>query len=488
MAVGSGKIASAPSLFWRTFVLVMLLIVFCTMGWLQSFRVLNEGPYALSAAQQIVSMANLTHYALVSADPVYRPDLLYILATREGLRILPKEEGDHIKPLDQQYRYTSSFADIEAIVHSELGPDTVLATEVNGEKGLWVSISIDGDNYWLMTSATLLNPPYGTTWIWWALAALAASILGASFLTQRLTDPLKRLSAAARDFGRGTMPQTLPENSGPEELREVNSSFNRMVLDITHMEKDREMLLAGVSHDLRTPITRLRLEVEIANLPDETRENMVSDLEQMERIVNQFLDYARRNNQPQQGVSLTSTVQNAIFAAHLQIDPGVKLTESIGADVWVCAHPIELSRVVQNLITNALRYGKSDDDLLHISITVKKDKTTAYLIVADEGMGLDMSQAARVMRPFERGDSARGGTNGTGLGLAIVERIVKRSSGTVDLSTTKPHGLTVTIKMPLFDQKADEKKKAEEKKKNEEKKTEDKTNTAIANPTPTPNK
>ena len=133
-----------------------------------------------------------------------------------------------------------------------------------------------------MTNSTLINPSYGTTWIWWAMAAFMASILGATMLTRRVVEPLSTLSNYARNFGRGVMPASLPEDSGPEEIREVNSSFNRMVQDITRMEKDREMLLAGVSHDLRTPITRLRLETEMADLPEDTRRNMVSDLEQME--------------------------------------------------------------------------------------------------------------------------------------------------------------------------------------------------------------
>lgn len=444
----------APNLFWRTFILMMLLIVFCVMGWLQSFRVLNETPYAIGAARQIVTMANLTRYALISADPFYRPDLLMVLASREGLRILPKESTDVAMPLSSDVGSPWSVADIENYVHTHLSPETVIASSVNGEHGLWVSISIDGDEYWLMSNLTLINPSYGTTWIWWALASLVASILGATALTRRVIDPLNKLSAAARAFGRGTMPANLPEESGPIELREVNSSFNRMVQDITRVENDREMLLAGVSHDLRTPITRLRLETEMANLPDDTRNNMISDLEQMETIVNQFMAYARRSTQPMEKVDLAATVKRAISSARLEIDPAVKLKVDIEDDILIQANPIEFSRVVQNLFTNALRYGKSDDDLLHLSVEAYRDKTSAILTVSDEGPGLDMSQADRLMRPFERGDSARGGVTGTGLGLAIVDRIVRRSDGMVTLENNKPHGLRVKIRLPLADQKA----------------------------------
>ncbi len=441
-------LARAPNLFWRTFILLMFLIVFCVMGWLQSFRVLNETPYVQATAQQIVSMANLTRYALISADPVYRSDLLLVLANREGLRILPKEPTDKVVPLSQGGSYASSIEDIKATVRYSLGAGTVLAERVNDEPGLWVSFTIDGDAYWLRTNATILNPPYGKTWLWWALAAFVASILCAVLITSRLTAPLNQLSLTAREFGRGRVPKTLPEDSGPEEIRELNASFNRMVQDITRVEKDREVLLAGVSHDLRTPITRLRLETELADLPEDTHRAMVSDLEQMERIVNQFMDYARRNSLPLAAVDLSRLVSDAVRIARIDIDPGVRLRVSIDPDIWVMAHSIEMSRVVQNLYTNALRYGKSQDGVLDLTVELKREDDKAVLIVSDCGPGLDMSQVGRLMRPFERGDAARGGTAGSGLGLAIVERIVRRCSGTVSLSATVPHGLTVTIRIP----------------------------------------
>ena len=203
------------------------------------------------------------------------------------------------------------------------------------------------------------------------------------------------------------------------------------------MEQDREVLLAGVSHDLRTPITRLRLETEMASLPEDTHAAMVSDLEQMEMIVNQFAAYAKRSTQPLERVNLSQTVLQYIKTARVDTDPAVKIEKlDVEPDIFVTAHPLELSRVVQNL-----------------SVTVKKDRTTALLVVSDQGEGLDMKQADRVMRPFERGDAARTGVSGTGLGLAIVDRIVRRSSGTVTLSVTEPHGLTVTLKIPLYGQK-----------------------------------
>ena len=289
-----------PSLFWRTFLLLCGLIFFSVIGWLQSFRVLSELPYSQGVAQHIVSTVNLTKYALVTVDPLYRVDLLKILAAREGVLISPRDETDKIVRIP-----SDGFNGlIDQLVKATLGPETVLASSVNGNKGLWVTFDIDGDNYWLQTKDDVLDPPYGTAWLWWALAAGLASLFGATLLARHVIEPLSRLSVFATQLGQGRNPDPLPEDASTVEIQAVNVSFNRMVQDLRRIEADRELLLAGVSHDLRTPITRLRLEVELANLTDESRNAMVSDLEQMENIVDQFLAYARRTSEDQVMVNL----------------------------------------------------------------------------------------------------------------------------------------------------------------------------------------
>ena len=188
-----GERNSSNSIFWRTFLMLMVLIVVSVLGGLQTYWTFNEESIARSISQQIVSMTNLTRYALISADPVYRPDLLNILASEEGLRIVPKEDSDHTTPLPD----TSTVSLIEQMVHEGLGPHTVLASEVNGEKGLWVSLSIDGDQYWLMTRKKLFDRPSGTSWLWWGIIAFMLSTLGATLLTRHTVEPLANLSRAA---------------------------------------------------------------------------------------------------------------------------------------------------------------------------------------------------------------------------------------------------------------------------------------------------
>lgn len=436
-----------PSLFWRTFLLLCGLVFFSVIGWLQSFRVLSELPYSQGVAQHIVSTVNLTKYALVTADPIYRVDLLKTLAAREGVLISPRDTTDRVSRIPGD----GFNGLIEQLVKNSLGPDTVLATSVNGNRGLWVTFDIDGDAYWLQTSDDMLDPPYGTTWLWWAIAAGVASLFGATLLARHVARPLDRLSAFARQISQGRTPPPLPEDASTAEIQAVNVSFNHMVQDLARMEADRELLLAGVSHDLRTPITRLRLEVELAELPADSRQAMVSDLEQMENIVNQFLAYARRTNEDQVMVNFGEAVNAAIHDTRIESDASVDLRlETMPSDVFVMAHPLELSRAIQNLIVNAQRYGRSDDGILHISIGISRDAASGFavLTVSDLGKGLPSDQRARVMRPFERGESARSGVTGSGLGLAIVDRIVRRSGGTVELADAEPHGLLVRVRFP----------------------------------------
>ncbi len=443
----TNKADAAPSLFWRTFLLLCGFLFLCVVGWIQSFRVLSELPYSIGVSQHIVSTVNITKYALVSSDPLYRIDLLKSLAEREGVLIYPREETDSVVRMSED----GYNALIKQLVKRSLGPETLLAVRVNDIPGLWCTFEIEGDAYWLQTRDDVLDPPYGTTWLWWALGAGFISLLGATLLTRHVIDPLSRLSNFAGQIGRGEEPEPLPENASTREIQAVNISFNRMVTDLKRIEADREILLAGVSHDLRTPITRLRLEVELSNLPDESRDAMVSDLEQMENIVNQFLAYARRSKGDLVLVNAGETVETALANARLRHDETVELSVSLSNDIWVMAHPTELQRVIQNLVTNADRYGRSEDGKLRLTIRLAHENTRgeAVLTVSDEGPGLPQNERERVMRPFERGETARSGVTGSGLGLAIVDRIVRRSGGTVELDSAEPHGLLVRIRFTV---------------------------------------
>ncbi len=415
-------------------------------AWLYGLSVLDEEPRALSASQRITSITTLTRYALISADTSYRFDLIMALAQREGLNILPKEPSDRVEPLEGD-RLNDLILEN---VRSSLGKDTMLARRINGMPGLWVSFKIDEDEYWLRCERSSNPPRLGTNWIFWFGGMLFVCTLFTVLLTNRLIDPLSRLSSYARQLGRGILPEPLPLD-GPREIREVNESFNVMVSDLKRLQSDRELLLAGVSHDLRTPITRLRLEVELAPISEETRNAMCSDLDQMESIVKQFMAYVRQGETELSVVDISSTLREVIAANRLSTQPDVTLKVSIDDNLEVRANPTDLARAIQNMIVNAGKYGRSTDGRLNLTIVLRhlKKKSLAELIVSDDGKGLPANDLERVLRPFERGDTARGNASGTGLGLSIVTRVAKAGGGSVRLVQNIPNGLSVQMIMPL---------------------------------------
>ncbi|MCX8115661.1 MAG: HAMP domain-containing protein, partial [Burkholderiaceae bacterium] len=339
----------SPSLFWRTFLLILLLIAASLAAWVQSFRVFEREPRAQQIAQQVVSIVNLTRSALLYSDPATRRFLLSDLADDEGIRVVPLEPTDQVKP----------FPDIPLIglvskqVIERLGPDTRIAAEVNGIAGIWVSFEIDGDRYWVFIERDPLARDAGTQWVRWALASMLLSMLAAIAITGVVNRPLKRLSDAARELGAGRRPAPLPD-AGPAEIRTVNASFNRMVGDLAKLEQDRAVLLAGISHDLRTPLARLRLELELNDLPESARAAMIDDIEQIDAIVAQFLDYARpAPQQAREDIDLSELVADVVSHARLDERDDVRIERRIAPGVRIAGYRTELARAIENLVGNA---------------------------------------------------------------------------------------------------------------------------------------
>lgn len=434
-----------PSLFWRTFLLILLLIAAILLAWLQSFRLFDREPRAQQIAQQIVSIVNVTRSALLYSEPALRRELLLDLADNEGIRIVPLERSDTLEPLPD-----SALAQLTARkVLEQLGPQTRLAESVNGVAGIWVSFDIDEDAYWVFIDRDPLARRAGTQWIRWAAVSMLLSLLAAVAITRVVNRPLKRLSDAAREFGAGRIPPPLPER-GPAEIRAVNQSFNRMVEDLNKLEQDRAVLLAGISHDLRTPLARLRLEIEMSGLPEDTRTLMTGDIEQMDSIVRQFLDYARPEpQQPKAEIDLSALVAEAIAHSRLAERAGVELNTNIPPGITVEGHRTELARALDNLLTNADRYGSDPDSgRLRLDIGLRIRGPTAVVDVADRGPGIPADEIDRLRRPFERGEAARTGGTGAGLGLAIVDRIARLHGGRIEIAPNPPRGLRTSLVLP----------------------------------------
>jgi len=434
----------SPPLFWRTFLLILMLIVASMTAWLPTVRVLDREPRARQIAQQVVSIVNTTRSALIFSDPSRRRELLADLAENEGIRVVPLEPADQVQPLPDQ----AIVALITRNVRAKLGPATRLAAQVNGVPGVWVSFTIDEDAYWAFIDRDILAGDAGRAWISWAALATLLSTLIAAAVARVVNRPLAALSKSAAILGAGGQPSPLPDD-GPAEIRTVNRNFNRMVADLDRLERDRSILLAGISHDLRTPLTRLRLELELNALSDPIREAMTGDLDQMESIVRQFLDYARpMTAAPTDPVDLSALAREAVARSRVASDPRCRLSLHIEPGVHVLGHSTELARALDNLISNALRYGRGSDGLLQLSVLGRREGDEAVLEVGDRGPGIAPDEVDRLLRPFERGEAARTGAAGAGLGLAIVDRIARIHRGRLQLGPAPGGGLIAQLRLP----------------------------------------
>ncbi|KAG0162857.1 hypothetical protein DFQ30_001170 [Apophysomyces sp. BC1015] len=412
-------------LFWRTFLLIALLIAVSLAAWFQSFRVIEREPRAERVAMQLVAIVKLTRTALLYSDPDLRRALLQDLESNEGVRVYPRESTDTytLQPDELLTRL------IEKNIRARLGEDTVIAQSVNDIPGVWISFKIDDDDYWVALDRERLDNVTGLQWFGWGTFALALSLFGAAFITS-LT------------------PELLPER-GLGVAAETNRSFNQMVRDLQQLEADRALMLAGISHDLRTPLARLRLETEMSPSDDVTKAAMIDDIEQMDRIIGRFLDYARPVQRAPELVDLSVVASEALV--RMASEDGVRITTRLSQGALVDADATDLRRVIGNLIENARKYGRNaHDGIPHITVQTQLVQARVELSVLDEGPGIPDGQLSLVTRPFYRVDTARSQADGTGLGMAIVQRLVSRYRGTLRLRNRVPGpGLEVTIDFPL---------------------------------------
>lgn len=431
-------------LFWRTFFLVGVLLLVSIGAWIASYRIELQGPRAKQTAEQIVSLVTITRAALAHSAPELRRELLFDLASNEGIRIYPLEPSDRIDPITDGDDFMQS---IFPVIQQKMGEDTIISPKVNDMPGFWISFQLEEDDvYWLRLDNGRLKGISGLRWLGWGGVVLLLSLLGAGFISRLLNEPLARLAYAARSMANGKSPGPLPEK-GVTEIREANHSFNQMVKDLERVDSDRTEILAGISHDLRTPLTRMRLELEMSSLSEESKEGMQSDLVQMDAIVGQFLDYARLNSPAN-----TETVDVSSLAQALVEDAGRHPDITIEADIeeglQITASGIDIRRLINNILTNIDRYGRSEDGFARVDVVCRRQGDGVLIEIADHGQGVPEESFERMLRPFTRMDDARGQANGSGLGLAIVSRIAKRYRGRVQLANVKGGGLRISVLFP----------------------------------------
>jgi len=430
------------SLFWRTFFLLALLLAGGIFAWVQTLRALEFEPRAVEAAQQTASLVNLARAALRRADGINRVAILKGMGAQQAVQVTVREPGDRWEPYELD-RFTRR---VSRELRAALGPDAIVARSVNGGPGMWVGFSIERDQYWLHTAQIHTRPLQGRTWFVWIGIAVAATLIGSAAFAGLINRPLRDLSFAASRIRDGDLDSRLDENTLTSEIREVNRGFNRMARELARVEEDRAVMLAGISHDLRTPLARLRLEAEMSVDYAEAKRNMAADIDQLDAIIDKFMDYARPGEAQVGPVAVAELIQRE--ASSFRDAEQIRISVRVPPDLIVLADETELARVFLNLFENARRYGRGTyTGVAEVEVTHVRAGPWAILTVRDRGPGVAPEKLHQLTTPFFRGDAARTAATGAGLGLAIVEKSLQRMGGSLELNNAPGGGLMAHVRL-----------------------------------------
>ena len=441
--------------YWRSFLFLLtgMAIVFALLT--QGLRFLQGFPRAHAVADQLVNSVNLSRSALIYAEIHTRKQLIRDLNAGEKIQVYLREPTDEIVALpdDSVNNWLSEG------VREDLGRRTKLAQSVNQESGIWVSFEIADDQYWLRANRNRSDARQSQQGYIWAFASIVVAFFGALWITLRYAKPLQRLAESAQNYATGQAYEPVPQG-GAAEVAHVAMHHNAMLARVNAHESERNLMLASLSHDLRTPLARLRLEIEMAGLKPLVKAAMEEDIAQLDMQLRQFMDYSRSHStQPAQPFAAIDIA--ALLVARVQRwqnDPRGTVSLHI-AENWAIglhlADKVLLIRALDNLIDNALKYGTQEENTpSEVSVSLRLEGSTAQrkikIMVSDTGAGIPEGLLERVKKPFTRANEARTQADGSGLGLAIVEKIAQLHGGSLRLENKKPHGLNATFLLNCF--------------------------------------
>lgn len=436
------------SLFARTaLTLALAFIVFQAAAFWVVYRTLIV-PVAERSADDLAGLIVLSAQTWVELPPLTRGAFESELARRHGLRLTTVDVGATVEAPHFAFR-----TQIEAALTRRLGESVVLRG-VPETTAAWLDIPVGGYDLRVgfFPSRYAVKPP---------LAAVAVVALGtflglftALFLVRRITVPLAQAARAARQVGAGELPEPLPE-TGPAELAELARRFNTMAAAVRELLDNRTTLLAGISHDLRTPMTRLQLNLEmLRDVPDAARpdraaayqariDRAVSDLADMNTLITGYLELARTTQtEPKVRFDLAGLLEE------VAVDAGLPWSELEISGTMPCeieAGRLAVRRIVTNLIQNAQHYGGGTP----VELVLECTGPVARVFVRDAGAGIPEDQLEKVFRPFYRLEGSRSqATGGTGLGLAIVRQLAETNGWKVKLKGRATGGLEAMLEIP----------------------------------------
>lgn len=324
-------------------------------------------------------------------------------------------------------------------MRSRLGPGAQVEFGIKPGPSLWVNTPELGD-LWMRFPLENFGRYEALAFIAWMIGTPAIAFILTLLFVRQLNRPLKRLANAARRIGRGEVITNLTQETGPREIQAVNKAFMQMSKDLQQASRERALLLAGISHDLRTPLTRMRLTAELLG-ESEFTEGMIRDIEDMNAILNQFILFVRDgSDEKTEAGDLNEVLVEVVSQFESE---GAELRTELQQLPAILLKRLSLKRMFGNLIGNAIRHGGGKVD---VSTSVMDGEIC--VIIADRGPGLSEKELHDLFQPFARGDQSRT-TKGSGLGLAIVKRVVDMHHGRVQLRNREGGGLEAVVNLPL---------------------------------------
>lgn len=421
------------TLFGRNLLLLLGLISIAQASTI-SIYMLMQRPRVIEAGQLVANHVNVLN-VVMSQIPVDRRDAVIsqlndVGAMRAQREQPPHEDDELILP------FTRLFM---RVLKENLIPGIDLLQDSGPPSLIWVHVNISGERYWVTLPVNDL-PRYRwfTSALTLSLCLALSSAVGAFIIQRRINHPLGDIAAAARNLGEGGRPERLP--SYPvTELAVVAGQFNTMMDRLERMEAGRALMLAGISHDIRTPLAKLRLAIAMNTPEDMSATNKYID--QIDVIVGQFIDFGRVGSNEPAGpgdINLMITQLAKQFS-----ERGHFFALELGTLPSCHFRPVAMMRLVSNLMENAVKYG-----VIGLEVQTSYDGEAIVLAVRDRGPGIASGDEMRLLQPFVRADSGRSSVSGSGLGLAIAERIAWLDRGRLTLVRREPCGLEVRVCWP----------------------------------------
>ncbi len=428
------------TLFGRTVLVLLLTVLFTQLATTFVVQQFYVRPLLEHAIDDRANHIQTIYTTLNLLSSTQRAVFIRDFEDSEGARILSLAP---VGKLSQPTR-GGRLAYLESRLHHLISPTVrVLTTDGSDAPAVWILLKTNNGDYWYVTQRQRFDSGFPVKWGLLLALLIMVTVMGVYWGVRRINKPLRVLTDAAQSIAQGHTPDLISETEGPQEIRALSNAFSSMQRALNAFETNRTIMLAGVSHDLRTPLSRMRLALEMMVCTDQkTLELMVQDLEEIDRIINQFLDFAR--NEPENWL-VPGNLNEVIRVCHERfVNRNYPVALLLEETPDIALNERAMERVITNLVENSLRYGAPP-----IEISLTRQPGCLRLCILDRGAGIPVQEVGRLMQPFTRRESARSGHPGSGLGLAIVDRIIRMHHGRFDLLPRAGGGLEARIELPI---------------------------------------